>query len=508
MLYLNSPYASEQKCFNIKKISLEGKGVILDQKQKLIISQKEGKCLNLDSINNLVRELTNNFIQNGYITSRVEVPPQDLSQGKLTLNVAQGYIENIEYQSSEEKFTYDTVFSDLKGKVLNLRDLEQSFDNFNGLRSNDANLELKPGINKGGSIVVIKNKPKKRWRVFTGFDNSGGKSKTKHQGFIGAEIDNLLGLHDTINLNHKSSVPYNGRQQSKAASIIISIPSGYNRYSFNYEYGKHQDPLDVNTRPQLYHGHHYKGGVNLTRVVYRDNQSKILVSTGVRKSNYTSKIDDIKLLNQSYKLTAVEFGASIYKRIFSGLMKAGLSIEKGVSYDSTRDRKDLEHYPTAKFDKILYDLSWLKSITTFKKIYNLMFSTSLRGQFTPHVLYGSEKFELGGLGAVRGYSDKGVASDNGAFLRNELILSLPNQFQDFNRHIGNLQIFAGLDIGKYKKNDDSVKKQGTVSGLATGLKTEGGAVNFSLTVARALPWGKEKKRSHDLSVYLGLSVEL
>ncbi len=54
-----------------------------------------GRCLHVRDIEQLMADVTNAYIERGYATTRVYLPQQDLSKGKLTLAVAEGVVEKI-----------------------------------------------------------------------------------------------------------------------------------------------------------------------------------------------------------------------------------------------------------------------------------------------------------------------------------------------------------------------------------------------------------------------------
>ena len=71
--------------------------------------------------------------------------------------MVEGRLESIELDSSAAGVNLTTAFPFLKGKLLQLRDLEQGLDQINRLPSNRATMQLVPADEVGGTKVMIFN---------------------------------------------------------------------------------------------------------------------------------------------------------------------------------------------------------------------------------------------------------------------------------------------------------------------------------------------------------------
>ena len=139
-------YASD--CIPIDAIKLVGSGDLEHREIRQIRDQYVGKCLSIEQIRAVVREMTNYYVESGYITTRVYLPEQDLSEGILQINIQEGIIEDIEVVGSKRSSNIDFFPANLplrRRNTLNLRDIEQSTDHYNKLKSNNTNIALKPG---------------------------------------------------------------------------------------------------------------------------------------------------------------------------------------------------------------------------------------------------------------------------------------------------------------------------------------------------------------------------
>ncbi len=114
--------------------------------------------------------------------------------------------------------------------------------------------------------------------------------------------------------------------------------------------------------------------------------------------------------------------------------------------------------PRAQFRKWSLSASFQRPVTR-----DLLWLTSLYGQWSPDRLYGSERLTLGGESSVRGFKEQYISGDNGGYWRNELnyaLFTLP-VFGANQRHRGAGRRLAGKDrLDRYAS--------GTVWGASSG----------------------------------------
>ena len=178
-------------CLTINSIEINNTNKYVDNRTNKITEKYLRKCINISDIKNIVREITNLYVDMGYITTRVLLPEQDLSLGILKLAVVEGYIEAIDI---ENKHKLISPFIPLKAnKILSLRDIEQTYDHYSRISSNDVNISINPGTKPGASRILIANKPRRKWKVKAGIDNSGSKHKGEVLSYTNLSVENFLG---------------------------------------------------------------------------------------------------------------------------------------------------------------------------------------------------------------------------------------------------------------------------------------------------------------------------
>ena len=189
--------------FHVSQINLEDEENLLNEIEKENIL---GKYLNKDlgstDITNLVADLTNRLIEKGYITSVATISEgNDLTSKALNLKIVPGKIEKIilnedkGFDNLKKAFLIDTK----AGKVLNIRDLDTTTENFNYLEANNMTMEIIPSEIPNHSIVKLKNEMKEKFTISALTNNYGeDRQNAIWRGGVSINIDSPLGIGDRV----------------------------------------------------------------------------------------------------------------------------------------------------------------------------------------------------------------------------------------------------------------------------------------------------------------------
>lgn len=501
-----SSYGDSANCFYINKIiidraNLSNRSVVDKSFIKQIKSQYENRCLGVDEIKSLVSNITNFYVKKGYITTRVSIPDQDLKNQELNIKIEEGYVEKVE--SSLQN--YPNIFPFIRNKVLNLRDIEQGIDQFSRLRSNNAHVYIKPGNKADHSIIVVENKPSKRWRVVLGSNNYGSASKGILQLFGNFNIDNIFGLNEYYSFGYVT----NDKAKHKnfdSYQFQTSIPFGYHNLLMNYNNSSYSTPIFGNNKQYTSLGGSSTLGFSVDSTLHRDNNSKTTSNIGVSIENYSNFIDDYKIEISTYKIRKYQLGIFHQQRFKNSVLGLGLSSSFGHIRDFFVDFGNLQ-IPAKKFNKFNYDISWMQILPLQLNHITTSFNASLHGQFSPDVLCATEKIVLGGISSIRGFKDGVENTNNGYFVRNELIFGLPPLLPRFQNGFKNMEIFFAYDFGHFNNKPSESVSKGYISGIAAGFRSSKGKGHFDLTFAQAIS-ARGKKSKLPMEIYASMALEI
>jgi hemolysin activation/secretion protein len=153
---IDSLQQANKICFQIDEIDIRDENILSKNILQQFKNDYEVKCLGQSEINNLLRELTNKYIESGFITTLPYIPEQNLNSKKLVIEIKKGKIEEIKYKS-DRKFNQTHILPITEKTTLNLRDLEQSIDQFGNLKSDKTKIEIQPGREPGSSVVYLED---------------------------------------------------------------------------------------------------------------------------------------------------------------------------------------------------------------------------------------------------------------------------------------------------------------------------------------------------------------
>ncbi len=500
----------DDTCFDISTVDFDGDTKLssanLDSLRKPYLDQ----CLTLDDIDNLIRDVTNLYIDKGYVTTRAYLPEQDIQDGSLLINLVEGTIESVILQEGTyaEKKALQTVFPELEGKILNIRDLEQGLDQMNRLPSNNVTLELLPGKEVGTTSVQIKNKNQKSFRLYVGMDNSGSRSTGTAQRKFRLGKDNLFKVNDSWLFSISNDNLDSDIAKSRNIAVSFSVPYGYWTLSAASNYFEYTSSVASTNTTFSTSGNSFVNSISINRIVHRNQRSKTSFDIGVTSRKNLNFIQGNRIDVGSRKLSIGKLGLNHSHQLLGGLLTLNFVYERGL-----RILGALEDVPalaygesSAQFEKYTNYLSYNRPIIIKNKtraLYSVMFS----GQHSDDDLFSSEQISVGGQRSVRGFKEEILSGDTGGYIRNQLDIYLPQVKTSYLQHLfSNTNLYVAYDIGTIKKDAADVRERGSVSGWGIGLRKSSGALTWELTYAQALSSPSFiNTRSYESFVNVGLN---
>jgi len=88
--------AHDAQCFVIQKLTLRGNQQIATEILLAAVEFRAGDCIGIEAINNMLKIITNIYIDKAYVTSRAVLLPQNLSGGELVIDVLEGKLESLQ----------------------------------------------------------------------------------------------------------------------------------------------------------------------------------------------------------------------------------------------------------------------------------------------------------------------------------------------------------------------------------------------------------------------------
>ena len=479
-------------CFAIHSITFTGATLLSSSEKKHLISPYVNTCLALPDINKLLRDVTNFYIEKGYVTTRAAVPQQNLKDGTLEILVVEGKLESLSFQTPPlfSKTKLLLAFPVSKGSFLNIRDLEQGIDQLNRLPSNNAKLDLIPGKKVGTTDVVVKNSSEKTWRVAAGIENSGQESTGEIQYVLAFEKDNLLGINDLFSANYNGdyrSLADGERQRSNSLSGIYSVGIGYWLFTGTISDFEYRTKVQGTTEDLSSVGRTTTGSLLADYVFFRDADSKSSLGLGMTIRDTSNSLAGVKLEVSSLQLTVGDVSLTHTERLWDGVATIRAQYGRGLPFFGAQHdgRELLSSDPKAQFDKVTGSITYYKPFKVQEL--NLSVNSKVVGQWSPDTLYSSERLCIGSRYTVRGFQESCISGDSGGYTRNEVALTIPVQEEKiFKNLVNNVQFFVGYDAGFIRDDPVDDLERGVLQGASIGIRTIGGVLSADLTLSKPL----------------------
>ena len=515
--------------FYISKINLfDDENLLNEIEKENILSKYENKKLGSTDISNILVELTNRLIEKGYVTSTASLSENNnLNSETLNLKIISGKIEKIilNEDDSLDKLKKYFLVSTKEEKVLNVRDLDTTTENFNYLEANNMTMEIIPSDKENYSIIKLKNEMKDKFTISLLTNNYGEDNQNGiWRGGTSINIDSPLGIGDRVYFSymtvHKKKADRSWKRTTeslKPGEILPIGPKGYDPakdtlpykreldlYNFRYTMKFRDYTLSLGssrsenissfyTPTTIYDMETMSSNfsVNLDKILWRNQKSKLSLGVGLKRKHNKSYIEDTLLSDRI--LTIGDISLNGTTAFYGGIFGITLDYERGLR------ALGASNTPKAEFKKYSLNLNYYKPLTK-KLVYRFNTLTS----HSKDVLYASEKQSIGGVGSVPGYHRRGnIMGDRAIEIENELSYKIIDS-----EKMGRLSPYISYSYGAVRNNKNpSVYGKGYVSGASIGLRYSMKYLDIDLAYAKALSHSSYIK-PRDREIYFSASLKI
>ena len=515
--------------FYISKINLfDDENLLNEIEKENILSKYENKKLGSTDISNILVELTNRLIEKGYVTSTASLSENNnLNSETLNLKIISGKIEKIilNEDDSLDKLKKYFLVSTKEEKILNVRDLDTTTENFNYLEANNMTMEIIPSDKENYSIIKLKNEMKDKFTISLLTNNYGEDNQNGiWRGGTSINIDSPLGIGDRVYFSymtvHKKKADRSWKRTTeslKPGEILPIGPKGYDPakdtlpykreldlYNFRYTMKFRDYTLSLGssrsenissfyTPTTIYDMESMSSNfsVNLDKILWRNQKSKLSLGVGLKRKHNKSYIEGTLLSDRI--LTIGDISLNGTTAFYGGIFGITLDYERGLRALGASNTSK------AEFKKYSLNLNYYKPLTK-KLVYRFNTLTS----HSKDVLYASEKQSIGGVGSVPGYHRRGnIMGDRAIEIENELSYKIIDS-----EKIGRLSPYISYSYGAVRNNKNpSVYGKGYVSGTSIGLRYSMKYLDIDLAYAKALSHSSYIK-PRDREIYFSASLKI
>ncbi|AMS19570.1 ShlB family hemolysin secretion/activation protein [Pseudomonas synxantha] len=481
---------ADTRCFPIKDIELKGADSLPASDRERLLKPYIGQCLGVSQLNELLKAITDYYLGKGRVTSRAYLPQQDLSSGHLQVLVVEGKLEAL--RSAEGSTVTERelamAFPGKVGEALNLREIEQLVDQLNRLPSKQAQMELTPGKQIGGSDVVVKNTAQKPWRASLSRNNDGQKSTGEQQWGAGLEWDSPLGLGDQLMLRGGHDAMSDHQKTSKNTMLYYNVPWGWWNFSYTYSESDYRTYGRTDDYKYKQDGDNQNHQLRAERVIHRDDVSKTSVNVGLAHLRTNNYVLDVRTAPSSNRLSELQLGINHGRRIGNAFVNLDLGMQNGIGLFDAQSQEERDsigrRQPNSRYRKYTATVSYLQPFSLWGESFS--FSSLATGQRSEDPLFSPQRMSLGGSASVRGFKDQLLTGDSGGYWRNEVRWARPVTLDWMRPAFFEYGASVGYDQGVIRNDRYNDNVHGRVSSNSLELFARGKNVSTSVTFAHSL----------------------
>lgn len=435
---------SNSPSFVLKSVIFTGNSVFTDAQLQRVINVYVDRQITISDLEAMRVAITQHYISEGFINSGAVLPSQDVSHGKVQIQIVEGTLDQINVTGIDG---LDPHYIKLRllpdnNSAFNLKDFQERyqlllnnpmFDTFQG--------KFKPGIRPGQSSLDLTVVPASPFGVNIQADNHGVASSGEEQLSLHSYYLNPLGVGDNV------AITLRKREGAVSGNLLYQVPLNYSdtlltvQYSFNDSevIDEQIQVLDIESEfrsTDISISHPVISSLTKSVTVsgslsVRENQGRLLqlpFSFASGENNGLSRVSVLRLSAQGSIRTS--------KDVWSGHIRYSHGIK---AFNATNNNNQL---PDSDFSVLLMQLQYARLLSD-----GWQFSWRADAQLSNDGLLPLEQFAIGGANTIRGYRENELVRDEGFSTSVQLTVPLFDEL-DYSGRLGSLDGYVFSDFGE------------------------------------------------------------
>jgi hemolysin activation/secretion protein len=460
--YRQTTLPTETPCFRLTTFTLEGM-----HRADFVFLQRyldgyAGRCIGEQGLQLLAHRASDLMLARGYVTSRLAIPEQNLSSGRLRVVLLAGTLGAVRFAPGSATLDWHNALPLRPGDVLNLRAIEQGLEQLKRVPSQDVKIDIAPGTVSGTSDLVLTVHKSHPWRVTFEQDDSGAHATGKEQGGITLALDQPLGINDllSVGVTHSAGA-YRGIKGTHGNNVNYSVPWDDWTFSLTSSGYGYRQPVTGSLQTFNYTGSSRTTGASATRLIQRDSHSFTSVQLGVNARDIHSYIEGVEVQTQRLRTTAAEVALIHRRYLGAAQLDVRLAYRRGVPWLDGQWQAGNQGGPTDRYGLATLDASL--SLPFQMLAQQWLWISEWRMQATGDHLLIEDYQTIGGRYTVRGFDgNTTLGGDHGAYWRNTLNWPLGGT---------GVSLYGGIDVGRVGGDSGTTLANGNGTPLASTATT-------------------------------------
>ena len=415
-----------------------------------VLAADIGKEVDLGGLQDATDKIKEFYHAKGYFLAQAILPPQDVSDGTVKIQVVEGRIGKITFKPlppnapiTQRQFEGMIASSLKEGDLITENGLERPLLKLRDLPGVDVASTINAGSREGTSDLELEIKKVEK-RVFTNieFDNAGNRFAGEYRLTTKSTLNNVFGIGDSFSATLTAGYsPLNlfGRIGYLVPLGYSGLRAGFNLSRLNYLLGKDFAQLGVEGDATI-------GDLLAVYPFLRNKEYNLFGQVALESKRLSDR--QANAPGQRRKINALKFQANGDLRGVGNVNTGSLDLTIGrLTFDNpvdlVEDQGDNGFHTAGDFYKANFSANRLQVLGK-----NLEAWMAVTGQIASKNLTSAEKFVLGGPSRVRGYPAGEAGGDSGLVLTGELRYAVPK----FTFGKAKLGLSAFVDYGWVQRN--------------------------------------------------------
>ena len=438
---LASDAAAEGVRIRVNSLRVTGATLFPESELVAVTGFAPGTEMTLPELRNAAAAITRFYNSRGYLLAQAYLPAQDVLEGTVTIAVIEGRYGTIELrnQTRLSDGVARRVLDGLNpGDPVAIAPLERRLLLLSDIPGVVVRSTLSPGAEVGASDLTVDLGPAPLISGSLEADNAGNRYTGAYRFGGSINVNNPTGLGDLLSLRLLASTEGLAYGRAAYQALIGAATAGVAYTHLRYDLGREFSALDASGSADIV-------SVFASYPLIRSRNANLHVFASADAKFLTDEIGLVSQVSDKTirSLTAGLRGDSHDSFGGGGWNTGSLSWTRGelhIESPLERAADAMSARSQGGFDKLQYAVSRLQTVSGPLSIYG-----SLRGQVAGDNLDSSEKMELGGAYAVRGYPEGEAYGDEGYVATVEARLSLDQWTATLP---GRFQLIGFIDAGE------------------------------------------------------------
>jgi hemolysin activation/secretion protein len=401
--------------FKLMKVNITGNTIFATATLESIFQPSYNKTISLADLQGLVNQVTTKYRAAGYVLSRAILPPQQIKNGIVAVQVIEGFISHIDVKSNNIWAT--KIVRKYSENILNSRPLQVHLLERDLLLMNDL-----PGISVKSVITPSKTVPgaadltlvteKTNVNAYTSYDNYGTRYLGPLEMGVGASLNGVTAPGSSDGVQYLTVTRVNELQY---IAFNHSNPFGSNGLKMNLGYsythtlsGFVLTPLDVQGVNKLLYA-------DVSYPWIRSRSENFYLHSTFNYQTVSSTILEQPFYEDLLRTLVIGGDYNVIDR-FRGINDIRLDMEKGFDIFGARQHLNQSRpMGVPNFFKASLTLSRLQALP-----WQLSLLGAINGQYAFQPLLVTEQYSYGGSQWGRGYMPSEIVGDDGLAFKIEL----------------------------------------------------------------------------------------